>query len=477
MASRTEPGSLSVANFGASERVEPPEITLDTFASTHWSLNDLIAGLTEPLIDADKSRAVAGQAFDPKPFIGSLEGALEALLPLRKRVAAETAERERAVTAAERGYGSKLRELRNHFEAVSTSFGSLESRIGEVGRTAIRIGEQLESIDRLRARASDAHDIIMYYHEFARGDTSRLDALRKDGGREGRAKVAAIARRLASVAREVEGVEGGDATRETIDKYCERFEKDMLKLFDRYYRKGDPKMMAHCARTLQDFNGGASCVQIYVNQHDFFISKDRVLDAVLLAPGSPIAQALPDPDSPAPRTEPGLAALFDEIRLTVGQEAQIVQAVFPQPAVVMQVFLQRVFAQVVEQYLERLMSAASALSALALLRVLQLAHRCTHELVNDLKAHDFFKQAPSSGSSSVVLGLAQPTVATAVASASTGSGVGSLAAVTATLDAALEELFERYIGAAYLDKESKSLAELYATNLLQFVAWHVRRVR
>lgn len=32
-------------------------------------------------------------------------------------------------------------------------------------------------------------------------------------------------------------------TRDAIDKYCERFETDMLKLFDRYYRKGDPKMM------------------------------------------------------------------------------------------------------------------------------------------------------------------------------------------------------------------------------------------
>lgn len=89
-------------------------------------------------------------------------------------------------------------------------------------------------------------------------------------------------------------------TRDTIEKYCERFEKDMLRLFDRYYRKGDPKAMAvsgitgvslvdwmltcedrpqHCAQTLQDFNGGQSCIQIYVNQHDFFISKDRVQDA------------------------------------------------------------------------------------------------------------------------------------------------------------------------------------------------------
>ena len=70
----------------------------------------------------------------------------------------------------------------------------------------------------------------------------------------------------------------------------------MLDLFDRCYRKEDPKMMhvnyrlfqflihytltdfsfnKHCAQTLQDFNGGASCVQIYVNQHDFFINSVR----------------------------------------------------------------------------------------------------------------------------------------------------------------------------------------------------------
>ena len=82
-------------------------------------------------------------------------------------------------------------------------------------------------------------------------------------------------------------------TRENIDRYCEKFEKDMLHLFDRAYRRGDPKMMhvrsssapwqasseegsvQHCAQTLLDFNGGASCVQVYVNQHDFFINRVR----------------------------------------------------------------------------------------------------------------------------------------------------------------------------------------------------------
>ena len=54
-----------------------------------------------------------------------------------------------------------------------------------------------------------------------------------------------------------------------------------------------------------------------------------------------------DPDAPPPTSEPGITVLFKEIRTTVSQEAQIVKAVFPNPSGVMQVFLQRVFAQVV----------------------------------------------------------------------------------------------------------------------------------
>jgi hypothetical protein len=41
----------------------------------------------------------------------------------------------------------------------------------------------------------------------------------------------------------------------------------------------EPVFSQHCAKTLLDFNGGQSCIQIYVNQHDFFISKDRIQDA------------------------------------------------------------------------------------------------------------------------------------------------------------------------------------------------------
>ena len=99
-------------------------------------------------------------------------------------------------------------------------------------------------------------------------------------------------------------------------------------------------------------------MQVYVNQHDFFINNvrnnnttdDRVLCVSSLI--SPLPSnlfgrwvPLPDPDATPPKSEQGLTALFTEIRATVETEAQIVKAVFPNPSVVMQVFLQRVFAQ------------------------------------------------------------------------------------------------------------------------------------
>jgi hypothetical protein len=56
-------------------------------------------------------------------------------------------------------------------------------------------------------------------------------------------------------------------------------------------------------------------------------------------------RSLADPNSIPPKNESSLTELLLEIRATVGQEAQIVQAVFPNPSLVMQVFLQRVFAQ------------------------------------------------------------------------------------------------------------------------------------
>lgn len=96
----------------------------------------------------------------------------------------------------------------------------MESRISEVGRTAIRIGmshptisnlnnvfasgEQLESVHASRLRAQAAHDIIDTYIQFSRNDVTRLETMRKEGGKEGRMKVSILLRRLNTTAKEVD---------------------------------------------------------------------------------------------------------------------------------------------------------------------------------------------------------------------------------------------------------------------------------
>jgi len=83
---------------------------------------------------------------------------------------------------------------------------------------------------------------------------------------------------------------------------------------------------------------------MYVNQHEFFISQNRVLELNTIE-GDQLWETLSDPNTSAPKAEPGLTALFDDIRTAMKRESHIIQVVFPNPSSVMQVFLQRVFAQ------------------------------------------------------------------------------------------------------------------------------------
>jgi len=64
-------------------------------------------------------------------------------------------------------------------------------------------GEQLETVHLQRQRAQAAYDLIDYYTQFSRDDTSRIDSLKKEG-KEGRRQVAILLRRLATLAKEID---------------------------------------------------------------------------------------------------------------------------------------------------------------------------------------------------------------------------------------------------------------------------------
>jgi exocyst complex component 5 len=196
------------------------------------------------------------------------------------------------------------------------------------------LGEQLETIDKHRNRAVESKDLIQYFLEFNKGSFVRLDTLRRES-LEGEQKAAIIARRLNTIAKEID-LPGTEAARLNIEKYCEEFEKSLLVEFDSVYNAGDRETMNHVAETLISFNGGNSCVQTYVNQHPFFINVLKIAETE--------TETMLHLDWKRQKMT-SLARLYDEILQAVLSEWEIIYDVFPNSTTVIQVFVQRIFAQ------------------------------------------------------------------------------------------------------------------------------------
>ena len=117
--------------------------------------------------------------------------------------------------------------------------------------------------------------------------------------------------------------------------------------------------------------------------------------------------------------------------------------------------------------MEQLLHRGTALSELAYLRVLQLVHVQCSNLVEDLKVYELPTAAPRT-----------PSEVSEFRRSLTGSAAtipSTTATVSTMLETAMEELFVPYTeGQRYLEKESRSLGELYTSYLAKFTRYHVR---
>ncbi|KAJ1561300.1 Exocyst complex component 5 [Cladochytrium tenue] len=166
--------------------------------------------------------------------------------------------------------------------------------------------------------------------------------------------------------------------RHNIEKFAEQFEQEQLDRFNDAYRVGDRKTMNRCARILTDLNGGGSCIQAYVNQHEFFLYQN-------VEEGN---RTTSDSDDEL-KLDIGLARLFYRIRQVFPKEWDTISAVFTGNAkTVMQTFIQRVFAQSIQSEVERVVSSAGQSSNATFLGVLAVVHEATAELLRDLKQFD-----------------------------------------------------------------------------------------
>ncbi|KAI9352722.1 exocyst complex component Sec10-like protein [Obelidium mucronatum] len=296
--------------------------------------------------------------LEPKPLIKTFESALDDLLRLRRKVQSKIDDLEDAAQASENARRRKLTEMNSAVEDVQSAFKTLEINLGEVGKTAIRIGEQLETIDKQRRIATEAKDLVYYFQDFnhKRSGGAALDAFRKTSA-ETEAQTAPIVRRLNAIAKEM-GIPGTEVAKENIEKFSEELETSILDQFHGAYVKGNRVVMNRCAKVLTDLNGGQSCVQTYINQHEFFINQSKVAaDSMTIDLAKALKRGIAS-------LNPKLRKLFDEVKATIPQEWDVISSVFPNSVSVMQSF------QSVQNYIEQELSAAEQVNSTYYLRIL-----------------------------------------------------------------------------------------------------------
>ena len=454
--------------------------TIDVFASQDFIVKDFVESLSDSAVPSNRRSGASNQsqAFDPRPLIRTFEHALSRLAELSRDLESRENELSGAVRRAETQHSSDVHSLGRKLDQTIDSFQNLDSSLngqqnGDIeveGNSAVRIGEKLEELDRQRFRAQDAKFLIQCWLEVSdRGELFLLEDVRRQGTGDGKVRCAHIARQLLKISQRLDpeswsqvngnstaihGVDGVDDvdgnhvsrhnTRVVVEKFLETLEKDLLKQFDDFYRRANFDGMRDCANALHDFNGGASVIGLFVNQHQFFIDRSQLITEEV-GGDQETWERLADPDAEPPGVEPSLQSLIDEVKIVVQEESAIIGRAFPYHEQVLGLFIQRVFQQSVQQRLEMVLDKANTVSSLAFLRSLQAARSYINNLVDDLKAHGLTEHPES------------------------------LSAMTSlVLDQQFDDLFVPYfVGSSYIEREKRNLEELYSSLLFKFTTFHV----
>ncbi|KAK4086681.1 exocyst complex component Sec10 [Purpureocillium lilacinum] len=455
-----------------------PSFTLDNFSSKDFIVRDFVDSLAESAVPVNRRSGPGQVAFDPKPLIRTFENALSQLALLGEELQGNESELLSQVRRAEIQHdqtldtlGRKLDETMGSFEALDVTLNSgsasapdTSGRSDGGGNVAVQIGEKLEELDRKRRRAQDANFLIQCWTEVSEtGQLASLEDIRRQGGAENKVRCAVIARQLMRISQQLDPTSWGQTnghrntgsgspmtkthnTREILEKFCETLEQDLLKQFNNSYRRQNFDDMMECSKVLHDFNGGASVIAVFVNQHQFFIDRDQLMSDEVTADGE-MWEALADPDSDPPGVEPSLQSLIDEVKIVMQEESFIIKRAFPYYETVLTKFIQRVFQQSIQQRLEKVLDKAETISTLAFLRSLHSSRSYIGSLVEDLKTHGLTEHPEPCS-----------------------------AQIAQALDQQLDELFVPYmVGNTYIEREKKSLEEMYGSLLFRFSMYHSRR--
>jgi len=356
--------------------------------------------------------------FATEPFLKLFENTIADLKRMQDQVEEEIAKSIKGCAKEEEAYKSKIWAQNRAFQSNLSTFKDLDDRICGIGNIAMRIGDQLEAVEKQRSSASETKELINYFSELCSGEVKSPIFLHKGMLRE-RARLlkklgvfvkeieraeeemshlkAEHVRMLSSESATVDLAQGDPMTKleslllrtskgkELVESESNKLENKLLLKFTKSSSRCDYETMREYANILHEFNGGASCVKRYISLLKMFFDTESLeMDEVLADQGTYTAkvQQLDSFELASAR----ITQFYDEIIESCKKEYLVISRVFPNPPSVMRELAHRIFEQRISMFLERMLyHSGTAISMLTYLRLVVVAHEKIFQLVAVLR--------------------------------------------------------------------------------------------
>ncbi|CAH6718205.1 exocyst complex component Sec10p [[Candida] jaroonii] len=362
-------------------------------------LDNFLGGLTvnEFVEELSKDHFLKGaevnklEYLDPKPYIRTFESALRELKQLSNEAQNQKAHMERQVEDYEIRHSRNVLELSDQIETITQQFSKLDVRISDVTNQIDPLNTALNKISNSRDVSIETIFLIRAYHGFfTKEKYEPLETLRTSKRYEDKSKCAKTVNNLLTLARKIESPDIAKTAHciKIIEQFSGLMETELLNEFEIALENDEFETMKEISNILIDYNGGENVIQTFVSKNEFFEEEELQDLGKSLLDDESAWPVLSDVNSSEHIKDEEIYNLLNQLKVTIKGQARIVSQVFQNPTPVLRIFIQRVYAQLIQNKVSNLLTYSLSFGALAHVRVLHMLFQMVNEFTKDLK--DFF---------------------------------------------------------------------------------------
>lgn len=368
-------------------------LNLDNFLNG-LSINDFIEELSKDhfLKGAEVNKL---EYLDPKPYIRTFESTLKELKQLSKEASRRKENAERDVDSSEMKHSNNVLNLSSRMSEIESNFDDLDLKISEISEKIDPLGQALNRITNSRDRSTETIFLIRAYHGFyTKEKYDPLETLRTSKKYEDKVKCAKTVDNLLTLAKKIdsssENIPKTLKCVNSIEKFSELMERNLLNRFEVALEENEFETMKEIAKILFEFNGGGNVVQTFVSKNDLLLEAERQdeeenNDSILDNEAAWISLSDPNYGGGELFKDEATELLLNRLRVAIKGQARIVQQVFDDPIPVLKIFVQRIYAQMIQNKVTTLLQYSLTVSSLAHVRTLHALYTLVGGFTKDVK--------------------------------------------------------------------------------------------